>query len=220
MTALYAFDAYGTLFDVHSAAARHAERVGEDWQRLSELWRTKQLEYTWVHAGAEQRATFWELTERSLDYAIAALGLRLDDATRAALLDAYRELAAYPEARSVLQALKTGGARLAILSNGDPDLLERAVDSAGLDGLFEHVLSAASAATFKPLPAVYRLAVEAFDAVPGQITFCSSNRWDVAGGAAFGFDTVWINRAGRPDEYPGLRPRRVVASLEGLLAPA
>lgn len=216
MPALYAFDAYGTLLDVHSAAARLAGRIGGDWQRLSEVWRTKQLEYTWVHAAVGKPASFWTLTERSLDYAIAATGIHIDDATRAALLDAWRELEAYPEVVAALARLRQSGARLAVLSNGDPDLLERAVDSAGLAGLFEHVLSVADAGTFKPMPAVYRLAVEAFDTVPQRITFCSSNRWDIAGASAFGFHTVWINRTGRPDEYPDMPSARVLTTLDGL----
>lgn len=215
---IYVFDAYGTLFDVHSAAARLARRIGPLSERMSEIWRTKQLEYTWVHAATETRASFWVLTERALDFAIAASGASVDDATRAELLDAYRELAAYPEVARVLEALRARGDRLAILSNGDPDLLERAVASAGLDGLFERVLSVAEVHTYKPMPIVYRQAVEAFDVVPDGITFCSSNRWDVAGASAFGFETVWINRLGRPDEYPDMPAARVVASLEALLA--
>ncbi|MBL8564220.1 MAG: haloacid dehalogenase type II [Hyphomicrobiaceae bacterium] len=214
---IYAFDAYGTLFDVHSAAARLSGRIGPAWERLSELWRTKQLEYTWIHGAVDRPATFWSLTERALDFAIAASGATVDDATRASLLDAYRELAAYPEVARVLRVLKERGARLSILSNGDPDLLERAIDSAGLVGLFEHVLSVAQVRTFKPSPLVYRLAVEAFDVVPGSIKFCSSNRWDIAGANAFGFETLWINRLGRPDEYPEMPPSRVLTSLDGLL---
>lgn len=213
---IYLFDAYGTLFDVHSATARHAAELGAEAERLSEIWRTKQLEYTWIHAATGQRATFWELTERSLDYAIAASGARVDDATRALLLDAYRELDAYPEVASVLTALKASGARLAILSNGNSDMLERAVDSAGLSGQFEVMLSVEAAGTFKPHASVYRLAVEAFDAPPQAMTFCSSNRWDIAGATVFGFRCVWVNRFGRPDEYPDMRPAEVAASLEAL----
>ncbi len=214
---IYVFDAYGTLFDVHSAAARLAGRIGPAWERLSEIWRTKQLEYTWIHAAIDRPATFWTLTERALDFAILAAGAKVDDLTRAELLDAYRELAAYPEAERVLAALKANGARLAILSNGDADLLERAIDSAGLQGLFECVLSVAEVRTFKPSSLVYRMAVEAFDVVPEAVTFCSSNRWDIAGASAFGFDTVWINRFARPDEYPEMPPARVLTSLDGLL---
>jgi len=215
----YVFDAYGTLLDVNSAAEALKERIGPQWSRLSDLWRTKQLEYTWVHAGMERPVSFWTLTERSLDYAIAALGVAVDDLLRAQLLDAYRELKAYPEAERVLAELKDAGARLAVLSNGDPDLLERALDSAGIAGRFDRVLSVAEVATFKPRPVVYRLAVEAFDVVPERITFCSSNRWDVAGASAFGFSAIWINRSGRPEEYPDEAPGRVIASLDGLLAP-
>lgn len=214
---IYVFDAYGTLFDVHSAAARLAPRVGASWERLSEIWRTKQLEYTWIHAATERRAAFWELTERSLDYAIAATGTIITDATRAALLDAYRDLAAFPEVPRVLSELGAAGCRLAILSNGDPDLLERVIGKAGLGGYFEHVLSVAGAGTFKPHPMVYRLAVEAFDTPPDELTFCSSNRWDIAGASAFGMRPIWINRSGRPDEYPSMPPVRTESSLENLL---
>ncbi|MGD9669514.1 MAG: haloacid dehalogenase type II [Hyphomicrobiaceae bacterium] len=217
---IYLFDAYGTLLDVHSAAARLSARIGADSDRLSEIWRAKQLEYTWIHAATERRATFWQLTERSLDYAIAACGAVIDDETRATLLDAYRELDAYPEVAPVLKALKEGGARLAILSNGDPDLLERAVDSAGLAGYFDRLLSVAHAGTFKPHAIVYRLAVDAFDEPPDTMTFCSSNRWDIAGGSTFGFRCIWVNRLGRPDEYPEMQPERIVSSLQGLLAAA
>ncbi|MCB1520862.1 MAG: haloacid dehalogenase type II [Hyphomicrobiaceae bacterium] len=216
---IFVFDAYGTLFDIHAPASRLAARLGPMGERMSEIWRTKQLEYTWVHAAAGEPATFWDLTERSLDYAIASTGLVIDDRTRADLLDAYRDLDAYPEVGAVLDRLAAAGARLAILSNGDPDMLERAVDSAGLAGCFAYVLSVADAGTFKPVPAVYRLAVEAFDRPPGDIVFCSSNRWDIAGAHAFGFETVWVNRMARPDEYPGHPPNRIVSSLDGVLMP-
>ncbi len=215
---IYLFDAYGTLLDVNSAAARYSDRIGPVAERLSEIWRTKQLEYTWVHSATGQRASFWQLTERSLDFAIAASGASIDDETRALLLDAYRELDAYPDVVPVLKALKDNGARLAILSNGDPDLLERVVDSSGLTGLLDRLLSVADAGTFKPHAGAYRLAVEAFDAPPQSMTFCSSNRWDIAGGSTFGFNCVWVNRLGRPDEYPEMRPQRIVSSLQALLA--
>ena len=153
----YVFDAYGTLFDVHSAAARHRDAIGPDWERLSSLWRQKQLEYTWVHAGMGRHATFAALTEQSLDFAIASMG-GVAPGTRARLLEAYRSLEAYPEVKGALAQLKTRGARLAILSNGDPDMLEAAIHSAGLDGAFDAVLSVASAGVFKPAMRVYELA--------------------------------------------------------------
>ena len=217
---IYVFDAYGTLFDVHSAVARHAARVGAPADRMSEIWRTKQLEYTWVYGSIGRLATFWSLTEQALDFAIAASGADVDDSLRADLLDAYRELAPYPEVASVLKQLKGGGAKLAILSNGDPELLERAIESSGLDGLFDHVLSVAGTGTFKPSPLVYRLAVDAFDCLPSAMMFCSSNRWDIAGAQAFGFETVWVNRLARPDEYAGLPAARTLTNLSGLLTVA
>jgi 2-haloacid dehalogenase len=213
----YVFDAYGTLFDVHSAAARHRDAIGRDWERLSSLWRTKQLEYTWVHAGIGRHATFAALTEQGLDFAIASVG-GVPPGTRARLLDAYRTLDAYPEVKHVLARLQAKGARLAILSNGDPDMLDAAIVSAGLGGVFDAVLSVADAGIFKPAKRVYELATREFAVDPPAISFQSSNRWDIAGGGAFGFRTVWVNRAGAPNEYPELPADVVVEDLTALLA--
>lgn len=212
---VYVFDAYGTLFDVHSASARHRDAIGPSWERLSELWRTKQLEYTWVLAAAGRHATFWQVTQEALDYAIAATG-GVADGVRAKLLAAYRQLDAYPEVPHVLARLKDGGARLAILSNGDPELLDAAIASAGLGGSFDAVLSVAEAGVFKPSMKVYALATTRFGVEPEAITFVSSNRWDIAGGSAFGFRAVWVNRRGAPDEYPALPPARVLHDLAPL----
>jgi 2-haloacid dehalogenase len=217
---LYVFDAYGTLFDVHAAAERHKEAIGPAWQQLSQTWRTKHIEYTWVHSLAGRRESFWVLAQRSLDYAIAASGGGVDADTRRKLLAAYRSMDAYPEVAEVLAALKARGGRIAILSNGDPDMLDNAVRAAGLDKLMDEVLSVAAAGTFKPSPAVYRLATERFACGPGDVSFQSSNRWDIAGAKAFGFYAVWINRTGAPDEYPGLAPDRTVADLRGLIEQA
>jgi len=219
MAGNYVFDAYGTLFDVHAAALRHAAAIGPEWQRLSQLWRTKHLEYTWVHALSGRPASFWSLAEQSLDYAIAAVGGGVPAETRAKLLAAYRTMDAYPETREVLGALRARGGRLAILSNGDPDMLAEAVEAAGLQGSFEAVLSVAAAGSFKPAPAVYRLATAHFACAPAAVSFQSSNRWDIAGAKAFGLRCVWINRTRAPDEYPGLPPDRVVSDLGGLLTP-
>ena len=213
----YVFDAYGTLFNLHAAAERHRQAIGPNWQQLSQTWRTKHLEYTWVHSLSGQPATFWDLAQRSLDYAIVSVGVAVSAEIRGKLLAAYRTMDAYPEVAEVLAALKARGARLAILSNGDPDMLDDAVRAAKLEGLLDVVLSVASVGIFKPAPAVYRLATERFGCTPGDISFQSSNRWDIAGAKAFGFRTVWINRTAAPDEYPGLPPDRVVRDLRGLL---
>jgi 2-haloacid dehalogenase len=216
-TAHYVFDAYGTLFDVHAAAARHKEAIGPAWQQLSQVWRAKHLEYTWVHAVSRRPATFWDLAQRSLDHAIASSGISIAEGVRQGLLAAYRSMEAHPEVAGVLSALKARGARVAILSNGDPDMLEDAVRAAKLAGSVEAVLSVSAAGSFKPAPEVYRLATRRFGCSPSDISFQSSNRWDIAGAKAFGFGCVWINRTGAADEYPDLAPDRVIGDLTGLL---
>ncbi len=208
----YVFDAYGTLFDVHSAVARHAPLVGPDAARLSELWRAKQLEYSWVLSLCGRYEPFWTLTERALDHALARCP-GVDRAVRGPLLDAYRRLDAYPEVPAVLAGLRARGARTAILSNGDPGMLGQAVRSAGLGSLLDATLSVEAAGVFKTSPLAYALVEKALGVGPAGVAFVSSNRWDVAGAAAFGFTALWVNRAGLPDEYPGLDPARTIGSL-------
>lgn len=214
---IYVFDAYGTLFDVHSAAARFADGIGEDWGKLSDIWRTKQLEYCFVNAGADRWVPFEALTEQSLDYAIAVTG-GAGAAQRDELLKAYRSLDAYAEVGDVLRELKDRDAKLAILSNGDPDMLADAEAAAGLGGLFDAVLSVSEVGVFKPAMRVYQMACQRFGAEPTEIAFQSSNRWDIAGARYFGMRTNWINRTGKPDEYPDLPPDAVFSDLTGLLA--
>jgi 2-haloacid dehalogenase len=210
----YVFDAYGTLFDVHAAVRRHAEAVGPNAQRLSDIWRTKQLEYSWVRSLMDRYRDFWSLTEDALDYAIAAAAPEAA-AMKPALLDAYRGLDAYPEVRDVLTRIKPG-ATLAILSNGSMEMLESAVESAGLVDLLDHIFSVDAIGVFKTDPRVYDLVGDTLGLMPEEVSFQSSNRWDIAGATAYGFCTVWINRTGQPDEYPDLPPARVLSSLEGL----
>lgn len=214
---LYLFDAYGTLLDVHSAVARHAPDIGPEAARLSELWRSKQLEYTWVRSLAGRYRDFQALTEEALDVAAARFG-GLSPDLRGKLLDAYATLSAYPEAAAVVRAVRAGGAQTAILSNGTPGMLARAVASAGLEGLFDAILSVDALRVYKTAPAAYELAVNHFGAAARTATFLSSNRWDIAGASAFGLRCVWVNRTGQPDEYAELAPAAVVTSLEGLLA--
>lgn len=209
------FDAYGTLFDVHSAVARHADAIGPEAARLSEIWRGKQLEYSWVLSLAGRYEPFWTLTGRALDHALARCP-GIDPALRTALLDAYRALDAYPEVPGVLAVLRAAGLRTGILSNGDPAMLAAAVSSAGLAGALDHVLSVEAAGVFKTDPRAYALVEPALGVPPADTAFVSSNRWDVAGAAAFGFMPVWVNRAGLPDEYPGLDPVAVVGDLRAL----
>ncbi|RDI58657.1 haloacid dehalogenase type II [Microvirga subterranea] len=210
------FDAYGTLFDVHSAVARHAASVGPDAARLSEIWRAKQLEYSWVLSLAGRYEPFWRLTEKALDHALARHP-GVDRALRPLLLDAYRSLDAYAEVRPTLEALRARGLRTGILSNGDPAMLHAAVTSAGLGSLLDPVLSVDAAGVFKTSPRTYDLVLDALSVTAAEVVFVSSNRWDIAGAAAFGFAPVWVNRLGLPDEYAELPPRAVVSSLDGLL---
>ena len=216
MREIYVFDAYGTLFDVHAALARHAAAAGPDAARLSELWRSKQLEYSWTLTLAGQYRDFETLTAEALDFALARFP-SVDKSLRPALLSAYRTLDAYPDARACLAALKARGAPTAILSNGSPDMLQAAVRAANLAPLLDAVLSVDSLRVFKPRPEVYALVTARFACKPQDVVFVSSNRWDVMGAAAFGFRPIWVNRAGNPDEYRAHPPLRVVTDLQALL---
>lgn len=212
---VYVFDAYGTLFDVHAAVARHRADAGVEAGRLSEIWRTKQLEYTWTLTLAGQYVDFWVLTERALDFALARVP-SVDRALRSKLLDAYFKLDAFADARGALSALKARGLRVAILSNGSPRMLDAAVISAGMATLCDAVLSVDAVRRYKPRLEVYALVADRFAVGPGDVVFVSSNRWDVMGAVAFGFRAVWLNRAGLPDEYPDQRPDRIIGDLSAL----
>jgi 2-haloacid dehalogenase len=217
MQRAYVFDAYGTLLDVHSAVAKHAAAIGRDATRFSETWRQKQLEYSWTLSLMQRYEPFWRLTEHALDYAFAKFP-DVDRTLRARLLDAYRTLDAFPEVSTVLRALRTHGAKLAVLSNGNPAMLEDAFHSAQLDSLLDRILSVDAVKIFKTDPRAYELVLEALDCDRKQVRFISSNRWDVAGATAFGFDGVWVNRLQQPDEYADLAPRIVCDNLNALLS--
>jgi 2-haloacid dehalogenase len=197
------FDAYGTLFDVHSAVAQLADRMGPDAEQLSELWRQKQLEYSWTRSLMQRYADFWQITEEALDYAMARFGYH-NSALRSALLRAYRELGAYPEVRDVLLAYRSLGVRVAVFSNATDSMLATALDAARLDDLVDVVYSAHSVGVFKPDVRVYAAAAKSFGVFGSEIAFHSSNGWDAAGAASCGWGAMWINRAGRPQEYPWL----------------
>ncbi len=212
---VFCFDAYGTLFDVHAAIGRHRAAAGPDADRLSELWRTKQLEYTWTLTLAGRYEDFWTLTERALDFALARFP-SVDRALEPTLLEAYRILDAFPDAAAILRTLKARGYRTAILSNGSSSMLASAVDAAGIEADLDAVLSVDAVRMYKPRPEVYRLVTAHFGIEPADVTFVSSNRWDVMGATAFGFRAAWVNRAKLPDEYADLAPVRVLSDLGGL----
>jgi 2-haloacid dehalogenase len=211
------FDAYGTLFDVHSSVGRHHERLGHKAGALSALWRQKQLEYTWLRSLMGRHADFWQVTGEALDYAFEHFDV-VDQALRSDLLAAYRELDCYPEVRETLRTLRDRGLATAILSNGSPEMLASAVGAAGIRELLDEVLSVEEVGIYKPAPAVYQLAVDGLRVDSGRILFMSSNGWDIAGAAAFGFHAVWVNRSRQTEERLPARPERVIASLDELPA--
>jgi 2-haloacid dehalogenase len=213
----YVFDAYGTLFDVHAAIGRHRAAVGPDADRFSDLWRVKQLEYTWTSTLAGRYADFWTLTQRALDFCLERYP-SVDRSLRAGLLNAYLELDAFPDAKTLLRALKARGDKTAILSNGAPAMLQSAVEAAGLKADLDAILSVDTLKMFKPRQEVYALVTREFACKPAEVVFVSSNRWDAMGATAFGFRTVWINRAKNPDEYTDCPPVAVVSDLTGVLS--
>ncbi|HEX5507840.1 MAG TPA: haloacid dehalogenase type II [Pseudolabrys sp.] len=213
--AVFVFDAYGTLFDVHAAIARFRSEAGPDADRMSEIWRTKQLEYSWTLTLLGRYADFWTLTERALDYALARVP-SVNKALKPKLLDAYFKLDAFPDARVALRTLKSQGHSTGILSNGSPNMLNGAVDAAGIRSDLDAVLSVDVLKIFKPHPKVYTLVTDHFKCTPADVTFVSSNRWDVAAAAAVGFGNVWINRGKASDEYPDLPAKRILSDLMSL----
>ena len=212
----FVFDAYGTLFDVHAAIARHRNEIGPDADRLSELWRAKQLEYSWTLTLADRYLDFWSLTQQALDHAFARVP-SADRRLRGKLLEAYRQLDAFADARATLKQLKRRGHRTAILSNGSPDMLKAAVTAAGLGTDLDFVLSVDSIRKYKPRPEVYALVPAAMRVEPADVVFVSSNRWDAMGAASFGFRAAWFNRANLPDEYADRPPAVVLKDLTALL---
>jgi 2-haloacid dehalogenase len=210
---IFVFDAYGTLLDVHAAIARHRSAAGADAERLSEIWRIKQLEYSWTLTLAGRYVDFWTLTERALDFALARVP-SVNKALKPQLLAAYQTLDAYPDARPILGELKSRGSSTAILSNGTPAMLSAAIAAANLAPVLDAVLSVDQLRIYKPRPEVYQLACDFFRVTPGEIIFISANRWDVMGAQAFGFRTVWVNRAGAPNEYGAAK--QTIASLAEL----
>ena len=209
------FDAYGTLFDVHAAAARCRDALGDKADTLSEIWRQKQLQYTWLRSLMGVHADMWQVTGDSLDYAMEAVDIS-DAALRQRLMDCYLTLDAYPEVPATLRELREAGLKTAILSNGTPEMLESAVKSAGIADLLDEVLSIESVGIYKPAPPVYQLAVDRLGVGADQISFQTSNAWDAAGAAQFGFKVAWCNRFGQPVERLSASPDVEIRTLSEL----
>jgi len=206
------FDAYGTLFDVNAAAAHCKDEIGEQWQSLADIWRMKQLNYTWLRSLMDEYVGFWQVTGEALDYAMETVGIN-DSALKDKLLSLYEELDAYPEVLGVLKALKEKGITTAILSNGTKEMLDSAAGSAGIGDHLDASISVDQLKIYKPHPSVYQLAVDGLDLPAERICFMSSNAWDAAGAANFGFQVVWVNRFGQMRER---LPGEFVAELNSL----
>ena len=211
---IFVFDAYGTLFDVHAAIRQYG--TGPDADRMSEIWRTKQLEYTWTLTLAGQYADFWALTERALDFALARVP-SIDKALKPKLLEAYSKLDAFPDARAMLSQLKQQGHKTAILSNGSPAMLQDAIDAAAVGDKLDAVLSVDAIRMYKPRPEVYAMVIDRFKCGSKDVTFVSSNRWDVMEAISFGFRALWVNRSKMPNEYVDHMPAQTIGDLSGIL---
>jgi 2-haloacid dehalogenase len=215
------FDAYGTLFDVAAAAREAAAEPGREvfaqhWQKVANDWRLKQLQYTWLRAVADTHTDFWEVTQNGLDWALEASGLQGDPELRERLLALYWELSAYPEVPDMLAKLKAAGMNTAILSNGSPDMLTGAVDSAGVQEFLDDVLSVEDVQIFKPAAVVYDLVGQRFNCAKDEVLFVSSNGWDAGCATGYGFTTAWVNRAGEPVDRLPWTPHHILSDLTSI----
>ncbi len=211
------FDAYGTLFDVNAAAGHCSAELGDKWQPLAELWRGRQLQYTWLRSLMADYVDFWQITGDALDFAMASLGIE-DAALRQRLMDLYLQLDAYPEVPDVLAALKRAGMKTAVLSNGSPGMLRSAVENAGIARHLDAVISVDPLRVYKPSVVVYAEVERQLGVAPASVSFQSSNSWDAHGASAFGFKVVWVNRFGQAVERLPGRPDVMLETLDDLPA--
>ena len=206
------FDAYGTLFDVNSAASQARDELGEKWQPLAELWRAKQLQYTWLRGLMGRHADFWQVTGEALDFAMTSLKVS-DTGLRDRLMALYLRLDVYPDVKDTLIRLRSAGMKLAILSNGEPGMLAAAASNSGIAELLDAVISVEEVRVFKPHPSVYRLPGERFNLAPGQMCFLSSNGWDAHAAKSTGLRVIWCNRFGQTPERMPERPDGEIGSI-------
>ena len=209
------FDAYGTLFDVNSAANKCKDKIGEDWENFANFWRTTQLEYTWLRSLMRRHRDFWKITEDSLEKSMQVFGV--DKNMKNELLNLYKVLSPYPEVKNVLKTLKDQNFKLAILSNGTPFLLNELVTSNNLNNLFDDLFSVEEVKVFKPASKVYEIPTKKYNIKASQITFLSANTWDVSGGGNFGYNSVWVNRNKSKFDLLDYQPKNEVSNLSQLL---
>ena len=209
------FDAYGTLFDVNSAAEKSKDKIGNKWENFANFWRTTQLEYTWLRSLMKKHKNFWQITEDSLDKSMETF--QIDKSLRNDLLSLYKELSPYPEVKNVLENLKKKSFKLAILSNGTPELLNHLVKSSDLENLFDDIFSVEEVKIYKPDPKVYDMPVNKYKVSKGEIAFLSANTWDVSGAGNYGYNSIWVNRNNSVFDKLDYKPKNEVKNLKQLL---
>jgi len=209
------FDAYGTLFDVNSAAEKCKDKIGNKWEGFANYWRTTQLEYTWLRSLMNRHKNFWQVTEDSLDKSMKAF--EIDSSMRNELLDLYKKLSTFPEVKEVLNNLKKKDYKLAILSNGTPALLNELVTSNNLDNIFDDIFSIEEAGIYKPNSKVYDLPIKKYQIQKYEVAFLSSNTWDVSGGGNYGYSAIWVNRNKNFFDNLDYKPENEVENLKQLL---
>ena len=209
------FDAYGTLFDVNSAAEKCKDKIGNKWENFANFWRTTQLEYTWLRSLMKKHKNFWQITEDSLDKSMETF--QIDKSLRNDLLNLYKQLSPYPEVKNVLENLKKQSFKLAILSNGTPELLNHLVKSSDLENLFDNIFSVEEVKIYKPDPKVYDIPVNKYKASKGEITFLSANTWDVSGAGNYGYNSIWVNRNNSVFDKLDYKPKNEIKNLKQLL---
>ena len=209
------FDAYGTLFDVNSAAEKCKDKIGSKWETFANFWRTTQLEYTWLRSLMKRHKNFWEVTEDSLDKSMKVFNI--NKSLKNDLLSLYKILSPYPEVRGVLENLKKKNFKLAILSNGTPNLLNELVESNKLNNLFDDLFSIEEVKIYKPDPRVYEIPIKKYKIKSDEITFLSANTWDVSGGGNFGYNSIWVNRHNSVFDILDFQPKNEISNLTQLL---
>ena len=209
------FDAYGTLFDVNSAAEKCKDKIGSKWEAFANHWRTTQLEYTWLRSLMNRHKNFWEVTEDSLDKSIRVFGI--DKNMKNDLLNLYKILSPYPEVKEVLESLKKKSFKLAILSNGTPSLLRELIKNSDLNNLFDDLFSVEEVKVYKPDSRVYELPVKKYNVKADEVTFLSANTWDVSGGGNFGYNSIWVNRNKSEFDILDYQPKNEINNLKQLL---
>ncbi|MFL2525809.1 MAG: haloacid dehalogenase type II [Pelagibacteraceae bacterium] len=210
-----AFDAYGTCFDINSAAQNLAKEIGKDWLGFSTTWRTVQLEYTWLRSLMKKHEDFWRVTEDSLDFAMESH--KIDKKFRSKLLELYKKLNSYPELVMCLKHLKEKNVKTCILSNGSPSLLDELTVHAKVKELFDDLISIEDVGIYKPHPKVYELVTKKYNCKPEEVCFLSSNTWDIVGGGTFGYQSIWVDRFGKTFDKLGYQPKFKIKDLSELI---